>query len=149
MRTLLLLPLLLLAACEVDTGADASGEAAAEAAGDAADGAFEPSIDGAAGGDGLELSDPVPVEGAEPGSRVITVKSAIAGDRACYISATADGEDTLLLADFEVCTAAEALTGEIARVTTAPSEVSALSCQGDPACPDTETVDLVVAIESE
>lgn len=77
--------------------------------------------------------------------REAVLTAAVDGDRACYLSVEDQTEP--LLASFDVCAEAEALIGQRVRLTFETAQVQALSCQGDPSCPDTETVRLVVGVE--
>lgn len=84
-----------------------------------------------------------------PEVREVTVLTAELGDRGCYL--TIEGEAaaaTEIMAAYDVCGAdADALVGNRYRATVEPGEVMAASCEGDPECPDTETVDMVTALE--
>ena len=85
--------------------------------------------------------------GADDGAPVLTVRALTPGDRACYVRLEdAQGAATEEMAAFEVCER-EALVGRRVRVTRQERAVMAASCEGDPACPDTETVLLVTAVE--
>ncbi len=79
------------------------------------------------------------------------IVSAASGDRACYLDLDpeAGGETESFYADFEVCYEIETdgLTGRLVTLTTEPGTIMAESCEGDIECTDTETVDLVMAIE--
>jgi hypothetical protein len=82
----------------------------------------------------------------------ITLRRLEAGDRACYVVVVTDGagEERSLLGDFELCPGgggdATGLVGQPVVVETRPESVPAESCQGQPDCTDSETVELVVAI---
>lgn len=69
------------------------------------------------------------------------------GDRACYLTVRPDGEpERTDLADFPFCERTD-LVGQRVVLTVTPSEVMAESCEGDPACTDTEPVNLVTGID--
>jgi len=140
-RTALALALLPLAACG-DTDADApagettvvSGETDAPVPGRAADAPDAPPADLAdAAADTTDLAQPV------------TITAMQAGDVACYVTLTdATGATREEMADFEICER-EDLIGTPVTVTTEMGNVMAASCQGDPDCPDSETVRLIVS----
>lgn len=66
------------------------------------------------------------------------------GDVACYIGVrSARGTETLL-ADFDMCFGTEHLVGSRVRFRFEEGRVMAGSCEGDPMCTDSETVNLVV-----
>jgi len=72
------------------------------------------------------------------------------GDRACYVTLRRPGGDAILPGDFELCAGgaydATALVGQRVRIATKKTPIQAMSCQGNPDCTDSETVDLVIAI---
>lgn len=76
------------------------------------------------------------------------------GDRACYLTLGEDtgeeidamGAEMDVLASFDLCGPPD-LTGQRVKLTLEPAEVMAMSCEGDPSCPDTETVALAIAME--
>jgi hypothetical protein len=73
-----------------------------------------------------------------------------AGDRACYVTVTAADGERSLEGDFELCAGgasdATSMIGQPVTWQTRRERVQAASCQGNPDCPDSEEVDLVVAI---
>ncbi|AKS40446.1 hypothetical protein [Wenzhouxiangella marina] len=72
------------------------------------------------------------------------IRSLTMGDRACYLQLeTRDGQTVDYLADFEMCERG-ALIGETVQLILEPARVAAASCEGDPECPDSERVELVV-----
>ncbi len=80
----------------------------------------------------------------EQAVRLVSVQN---GDRACYLTVQADGEpERTELADFRFCERTD-LVGRRVVLTVTPSEIMAESCQGDPACTDTEPVNLVTGID--
>lgn len=72
------------------------------------------------------------------------------GDRACYVTLRQAGGDVIKPGDFELCPKgtydATALVGQRVRIATKKAPIQAASCQGNPDCADSETVDLVIAI---
>lgn len=76
------------------------------------------------------------------------------GDRACYLTLGEDtgeeldvmGAEIDVMASFDLCGPTD-LIGQRVRLTYEQAEVMAMSCEGDPSCPDTETVELVMAME--
>lgn len=72
------------------------------------------------------------------------------GDRACYVTLRRASGDTTVPGDFELCPGgtydAAPLVGQRVRIATKTDQLQAASCQGNPDCADSETVDLVVAI---
>jgi hypothetical protein len=76
-----------------------------------------------------------------------TLRGVTVGDRACYLTLEdATGESHEVMADFLLCQS-EPLVGQRVRLTYRDAEVAAESCQGDPACTETETVRLAQSIE--
>ncbi len=65
------------------------------------------------------------------------------GDVACYVTLRyADGPKDML-ADFAICDMEEAIGSKVS-IRTESQSVMAASCQGDPECTDSETVELIV-----
>ncbi len=92
---------------------------------------------------------PVPVH-HEADDRATLVKLE-PGDRACYLSVTqADGKPATLPGDFDLCpggaTDATPLVGKTVRFATRHDKIQAASCQGNPDCTDSDSVDLVITI---
>ncbi len=82
---------------------------------------------------------------AAPGDAV-TVLSAVAGDRGCYLSVAPEGEPPAeRMAAFEICERTD-LIGMRVRLVSEMQNVQAMSCQGDPECTATERVDVVTAV---
>jgi hypothetical protein len=79
--------------------------------------------------------DPMP-----PASGVI--RELTLGDRACYIAIEQDGEVIEAMAFMELCERDD-LIGQFATFEHEAAKVSALSCQGDPECTESETVLLI------
>lgn len=89
-------------------------------------------------------------------SRVLygVLLSVFEGDRACYLTLGEDTGEEIdameaeidVMASFDLCGPPD-LTGRRVRVTIEPAKVMAMSCEGDPSCPDTETVELAIAME--
>ncbi len=73
-----------------------------------------------------------------------------AGDVSCYVTLDKeDGKQETFSGTFEVCPAPEEahpLVGQKVTVTFERGNVLAASCEGNPDCPDSETVDLVNSI---
>lgn len=73
-----------------------------------------------------------------------TLRSATNGDIACYLELTDDaGQPFSEMADFDLCTGAEALIGQRLRLHYTVAKVQAASCQGDPDCTASDEVALV------
>jgi hypothetical protein len=91
-----------------------------------------------------------PAAPTNPSPTTGVLKALQNGDRACYVVVTTDAGDLSSEGDFELCAGgshdATALIGQHVSWTTQPSTVQAASCQGDPACSDSDEVDLVVTI---
>lgn len=76
----------------------------------------------------------------------VTINSASAGDVACYLEVTdASGTAQSLMADFSICERTD-LDGKKATLTYSKQNVLADSCQGNPDCSDSKTVDLVTKV---
>jgi hypothetical protein len=80
-----------------------------------------------------------------------TLERLEAGDRACYVVVRdAAGAELSHPGDFELCPGggadASALVGSRVTLETRRESIQAESCQGNPECTDSETVDLVVAV---
>lgn len=73
------------------------------------------------------------------------IKSLIPGDRACYIELD-DAQEVVSseMASFELCDQQE-LIGKRVQLQRKPTPVMATSCEGNPECRETETVNLIVA----
>ncbi|MBE9108664.1 hypothetical protein IQ273_04440 [Nodosilinea sp. LEGE 07298] len=77
---------------------------------------------------------------------VATVQNLIAGDRACYVDIIdVGGVYSTEYADFEICE--QDLVGRDVQLTYESGTITAASCQGDPACSETETVMLITQAE--
>lgn len=86
-------------------------------------------------------------QGGPSADDAVTVRGLTAGDRACYMEVEdGDGERREQMAAFELCERAD-LVGKKVRLRTEKAQVQAESCQGNPDCTDTETVDLVQSVE--
>lgn len=66
---------------------------------------------------------------------------------ALTVESVASGEIATYHADFGVCYDTENEIGRQVTLVTQPSKVSADSCGDDPSCIETQTVDLVTAVE--
>lgn len=75
------------------------------------------------------------------------IKSLMPGDRACYIELD-DAEEVASdeMASFELCERQD-LIGKRVHLRRKPTPVMADSCEGNPECTKTETVNLIVAAE--
>lgn len=78
---------------------------------------------------------------------LVVVQGMTAGDRACYLEVE-DGAGTSReeMASFELCERTD-LVGKRVRLLFEKAQVQAQSCQGNPDCTDSETVDLVHGVE--
>lgn len=77
---------------------------------------------------------------------VATVQKLTAGDRACYVDVIdAGGVYSTEYAAFEICE--QDLVGRDVNLIYEPGSIIAVSCQGDPACSETETVMLITQAE--
>jgi hypothetical protein len=78
---------------------------------------------------------------------VMRIKSLTQGDTACYITLeNARGKRSEEMASFELCEKTQ-LIGQRVRLKRERSAVMAASCQGDPECKKTQTVNLIVKAE--
>lgn len=74
----------------------------------------------------------------------VTITAMQAGDAACYVTLTdAAGATREEMAAFEICEQTD-LVGTPVTIRTEMGNVMAASCQGDPDCPDSDTVRLIV-----
>ncbi len=138
MRALLLPVLLLCAACGSSDDVAAIGEVSeAGPIGDAAP--LETVVDSASG-------ETVVMGAAQVSDEVVTITQMQPGDRACYLTVQGDGGERQEMADFEFCERDD-LIGQRVTLTTVATQIQAMSCQGDPECPDTEQVQLVTAAD--
>lgn len=91
------------------------------------------------------------VDGDPPAAEIVTLNSLEQGDTSCGVQFTrGDGSEGFLDGDFELCPGgandATGLIGQPVRFTIEMGNVMAASCEGDPECPDTETVEIVMTI---
>jgi hypothetical protein len=87
------------------------------------------------------------LSGCQPAGDTVVVKGLTAGDRACYLEVEdGDGKSREEMASFELCERTD-LIGKKVRLQFEKAQVQAESCQGNPDCTDSETVDLVHAVE--
>jgi hypothetical protein len=90
---------------------------------------------------------PAAEQAAPTSTKIVVVRGRVAGDRACYLNVEDEkGQSREEMASFELCER-EDLVGRRARLHFGKAQVMAESCQGNPDCPDTETVDLVNGID--
>lgn len=81
------------------------------------------------------------------GAPVVRIKSLTQGDMACYVTLEdARGKRSEEMASFELCEQTR-LIGQRVRLKRERSAVMAASCQGDPECRKTQTVNLIVKAE--
>lgn len=81
------------------------------------------------------------------GAPVVRIKSLTQGDTACYVTLeNARGKRSEEMASFELCEQTR-LIGQRVRLKRERSAVMAASCQGDPECRKTQTVNLIVKAE--
>ncbi len=140
MRIAFFLALLVLAGCRTESGdaPEATAEAQSASASGAEDVRQAPSF---------ELTEPEPIEGAEPVTREADLTSAILEGNSCYLMVTMEGEERMLLAEPGVCPEASAIKGNRVRLTQQPSTIGAATCAGEPDCPEPEPLDVVTDIE--
>ncbi len=87
------------------------------------------------------------VSGCQRAGDAVIVRGLTAGDRACYLEVEdGDGKRHEEMAAFELCERND-LIGRKVRLRFEKTQVQAESCQGNPDCADSETVDLVHAVE--
>lgn len=73
-----------------------------------------------------------------------TITQMVAGDMACYVDFVDEqGQPFSEMADFEICERVD-LIGQQVHITYEQANVIAAACEGNPECPDSETVLLVV-----
>ncbi|MBE9181016.1 hypothetical protein IQ268_20870 [Oculatella sp. LEGE 06141] len=78
---------------------------------------------------------------------VVVVRDLTMGDRACYMEVEdAQGQRSGEEASFELCEQSQ-LIGQRVRLTRVPTSILAMSCQGDPECVESDTVNLITAAE--
>jgi hypothetical protein len=108
-------------------------------------------------GDGVEAGAEAPEvevpEAPEPASAApsFVLVGVTAGDAACYLELKGPSGDPVTMdADFELCPGgahdATGLVGRSVRLEKKPLQVMAPSCQGDPECTESVTVDAVVGL---
>lgn len=79
---------------------------------------------------------------------VALLKSMEAGDVACYLTlVNARGEETTQMADFAICEM-DALIGRRVQIRRTKANVMAESCQGNPDCTETESVNLISRVKA-
>ena len=87
------------------------------------------------------------LSGCQEGKDFVVVQGMTAGDRACYLEVEdATGTSREEMASFELCERTD-LVGKRVRLLFEKAQVQAQSCQGNPDCTDSETVDLVHEVE--
>ncbi|MEQ9365810.1 MAG: SH3 domain-containing protein [Leptospirales bacterium] len=73
------------------------------------------------------------------------VKGLSAGDVACYVELDYGDRQETVMAGFEICE--QPLVGKRVTFKTRKERVMAASCEGDPECGESETVDLIVSVQ--
>lgn len=94
---------------------------------------------------------PSPEKAASPSAaasaEAMVIKSMDVGDRACYVALeNAQGQGSDEMASFEICEQVK-LIGQRVYLKREPAAIMAMSCEGNPQCAQTETVNLIVAAE--
>ena len=101
-------------------------------------GACQPAADEAAAPAANPVADP---------DAITTLRGLTMGDRACYVTVEdAAGETREEMGEFILCEGT-ALVGQRVRLTYGEVPVPAASCEGDPACTETEVLRIVTGIE--
>ncbi|MGI8896719.1 MAG: hypothetical protein ACR2HE_13910 [Casimicrobiaceae bacterium] len=103
----------------------------------------EPPVVERGGGD---KPDPVASQ-IDAGGEAVSVQELTLGDRACYMQVkSAQGESREEMAVMELCERRE-LIGRTVRLSHETGSIAAESCQGNPECAESETVQLVSDVE--
>lgn len=91
-----------------------------------------------------------PCKDKDPVAPTWTLVEVSQGDAACYVVVRGDdGAEVTHPGTFDLCTPEnEALMGSPVTLTIEKIDMMAASCDGDPECPDTESVDAVTAINA-
>lgn len=97
----------------------------------------------ACGGPGTEAPQEETAAAPAPVVAAPVLESLQHGDTACYVTLRYPDGSKDYLADFAICDMEEAIGSKVS-FKTAKQNVMAASCQGDPECADSETVDLIV-----
>lgn len=81
-------------------------------------------------------------------TEVALLKSIEAGDVACYVTLVdAKGQETTQMADFAICEMNQ-LVGRRVQIRRIKANVMAESCQGNPDCKETESVNLISRVKA-
>jgi len=89
-----------------------------------------------------------PAAPAGPHQDTAVVRSLTDGDRGCYVVLEDEGGARFdRIAPFELCERPE-LVGRRVRITLGPGAVAADSCQGNPECTESDTVEVLKAAEA-
>lgn len=89
-----------------------------------------------------------PAASVAPSPGVVVIKSLTPGDRACYVELeNAQGQASDEMASFELCDQNE-LVGKRVHLQRKPTPIMAMSCEGNPECTKSETVNLIVAAKT-
>ncbi|MES2817917.1 MAG: hypothetical protein V4812_02905 [Pseudomonadota bacterium] len=98
-------------------------------------------------------SDAAPAKGTSPATSadaeadVVLIRALTPGDRACYIELeNKQGQRTEAEASFELCEQPQ-LIGQRVRLTRERTNMPAMSCEGDPECTRTDSVELIISAE--
>ena len=94
----------------------------------------------------FEISTPERAAGAAQRTREVRLVSQTDDATACYLVVENAGTMEMLMAAKDLCGVTYEYEGERVAITQEDATVRAVSCAGDPDCPDTETVPLVVAV---
>lgn len=95
----------------------------------------------------FEISSPERVQGASQRTREVNLVSQTDDETACYLVVENAGTMEMLMAEKDLCGVTYEFEGERVKITQEDATVRAISCAGDPDCPDNETVPLVVSVE--
>ncbi|MET0396906.1 MAG: hypothetical protein ABW277_08800 [Longimicrobiaceae bacterium] len=106
-------------------------------------------VDTPAASDSAPAADLSPARApAGPRQDTAVVRSLTDGDRGCYVVLEDEGGARFdRIAPFELCERRE-LVGRRARITLGPGAVAADSCQGNPECTESDTVEVLKAAEA-
>ena len=96
---------------------------------------------------------PATTSTTRPAAATVTLISVESGDAACYLEVEdAAGTEETLAAAFELCPGGErdasGLVGRKVVLERRPGEILADSCEGNPECKESKTVDLVVEVKA-
>lgn len=97
---------------------------------------------------GLFLLVSVSAEATTAGKKTVgTVKSLSQGDVACYVDLVDENNQGFSeMADFDICGLESKIKGKKVKLTYTAQNVMADSCQGNPECKDSKTVQLITSV---